>query len=155
MPRHPVILSANDVRSYDPEGAAAMVERLLLEGDSTAPAGGAYDLLGQVYLVAGDLRSARDAFMKDLEVYPDSHSTFLYMGLVEEIEGDQAKAKEWYRKAPERGFDDSYTYGVRSACREWERTHRRSESRIAMIDAGRKPPPLLAKKRWWQFWRHS
>ena len=89
MPRHPVILSANDIREYDPGRAAEMVEDLLLDNDSGAAAGGAYDLLGQIYLVAGDLKSAKDSFEKDLEVYPDSHSTFLYMGLIEDVCGNQ------------------------------------------------------------------
>jgi len=47
MPRHPVILNANEVRNHDPVRAAEMVEELILKGDSAAPAGGAYDLLGQ------------------------------------------------------------------------------------------------------------
>lgn len=130
-----------------------MVEALLLEKDSSAPGGGAYDLLGQIYLVAGDVKSARDSFQKDLEVYPDSHSTFLYMGLVEEVSGNSAAAQTWYAKAPEREFDDSYIWGAKSAAAEWQKKHRKSESRIKLLEAGRRPPPLFGQKRWWQFWK--
>jgi tetratricopeptide (TPR) repeat protein len=96
MPRHPIIICANEVRNYDPLRAAEMVEELILKGDSTAPAGGAYDLLGQIYLKAGDLLSARDSFLKNLEIYPDSDGTFCYIGLIEQILGNSSKAQEWY-----------------------------------------------------------
>jgi len=153
MPRHPVILAANDIRRYDPGRAAVMVENLLLRQDPTAPGGGAYDLLGQIYLMAGDLRSARDSFQKHLEACPDSRGTFLYMGLIEEINGNSTKAKQWYQKAPEREFDSSFVYTVRSASQEWHRKHPQSESRVGLLDAGRKPPPLFRTKRWWEFWK--
>jgi tetratricopeptide (TPR) repeat protein len=153
MPRHPVILSANEIRRHDPGRAAGMVEALLLKGDSAAPGGGAYDLLGQIYLAAGDLRSARDSFEKDLEVYPDSHGTFLYMGLIDEISGESARAREWYARAREREFDNSYVHTIRQACQEWQRKHPGSESRIKLLDARRRLPPLFARKKWWQFWK--
>lgn len=156
MPRHPVILRANDIRNCDPGRAAEMVEALLLENDPSASGGGAYDLLGQIYLVAGDIKSARDSFQKDLEVYPDSHSTFLYMGLVEEVSGNDTAAKRWYGKAPEREFDGSYISDIKSAASEWGKKHPNSESRIELLEAGTKPPPLFSQKsqkRWWEFWK--
>jgi tetratricopeptide (TPR) repeat protein len=144
MPRHAIILKANDLRQYNPAKAVEMVEALLLEGDTTAPPGGAYDLLGQEYLRAGDLKSAKDSFEKDLEVYPDSHSTFLYMGLIEEVNGNIQEAQEWYDKAPEREFDSSYVAAIKAKHREWKTKYPNSESRIKLLNAGKKPQPFVS-----------
>lgn len=142
MPRHPVILKANEVRNYDPVKAAEMVEELILKGDSTAPGGGAFDLLGQIYLTTGDLLSARDSFLKNLEVYPDSEGTFCYLGLIEDIAGSPSKAHDWYAKCTDRNFDAPYIDMVRSAFRKWQQAHPDSISRIALLSGRTKPPSL-------------
>jgi len=154
MPRHPVILNANEMRNHNPAKAAEMVEELILKGDSMAPAGGAYDLLGQIYLKAGDLLSAKDSFLKNLEIYPDSDGTFCYLGLIEQIRGKSSAAQYWYNKCPERGFDPTYVNTIRSAYRKWQETNSGAKSRISMLTSGTKPPALSKiPQKWWQFWK--
>jgi len=145
MPRHAVILNANEVRNHDPARAAEMVENLILKGDSTAPGGGAFDILGQIYLKAGDLLSARESFMKNLEVFPDAEGTFCYLGLIEDIAGNASKSREWYRKCPGREFDPEYADAIRSAYTQWQRSHPNAVSRISLLVAGTKPPSLAQK----------
>ena len=145
MPRHPVILNANEVRNHDPARAAEMVEDLILKGDSAAPGGGAFDLLGQIYLKSGDLQSARDSFVKNLEVFPDAEGTFCYLGLIEDICGNATKSKEWYRRCPGREFDPECASAIRSAHTQWQQSHPQTVSRIALLAAGKKPPSLAEK----------
>jgi len=145
MEKHPVILSAEKLREYDQERACEMVEALLLQKDSSAQADGAYCLLGQIYLAAGDVVSARDAFEMDLKVLPDSCSTFLHMGLVEEICGNKEAAESWYSRAPRSGFDFQYVRDAKFAVSKWAGNHHDSGSRIKLIKAGQTPPPLLRK----------
>lgn len=136
-----------------------MVEDLLLKGDATAPGGGAYDLLGQIYLKAGDINSARDSFEKHLEVYPDSEGTYVYLGLIEEIAGAPAKAAEWFSKCPSREFDRSCKGAIRTAREQWERTHPSAVSRMRLLADRIKPPSLGGKsdtapprRKGWQLW---
>lgn len=143
MSEHPVMLDANEVRKQHPAEAAQMVENLLLSGDQAAPAAGAYDLLGQIYLRAGDLPSAREAFRKHFEVHPDSPFAPAYIGFTEEILGNTAEARAWYGKSPQCGFDGDYRETVHAAYRQRSRSSPDAKSRIALLNAGIRPSPLF------------
>ena len=134
MPRHTEVLRIDRLRLTDPRTALALIEELLLT-DPSAPAGGAYDVLGQICLVQGDLKSAKDSFLRNIEIYPREPSTWLYLALIAELQGDLTEAEACYRKAPGREFDPEYIRAAKTAYTAWQATHPGSESRLKALDA--------------------
>lgn len=129
-----------------------MVEKLVLR---TPDAGrfGAFDLLGQIYMSAGDHQSARSAFLEEIQYartgLPDS--TGKYLGLINYLTGDEGSEPQFSERDVKRNFEDWYVDEVRTASQRWKARPRYSGDRVAALRAGRMPPPLF--KAWWQFCR--
>jgi len=114
--KHASVIEADKIRLIQkrPDSALAILSDLILN-DPSSLEGGALHVMGYIFMEKGMLYMAEDYFQQNLEVFPHDSSTFMCLGLINEILGYTSKAKEYYQKAPEREWDPAYLEKIRQA----------------------------------------
>jgi hypothetical protein len=152
MTVHYLIAKANEMRGYNPAKACRLVEKFVLH-KAYAGQVGAFDLLGQIYLKAGELQSAKSAFLKECEYerlgLPDS--TLNYLGLINFICGDKDEEPHLTESSVYYYFDEDYVKVITDSYEKRISQSRPNLDRIRILDGGKLPPPLFPL--WWQFWK--
>lgn len=59
----------------------------------------AWDNIGQIYFFQNDYKNAKENFLKSIEFNPYSVDSLYYLGILEEFENNNDKAKEYFERA--------------------------------------------------------
>ena len=125
---HPEALRAYEAGQGSPEEGLSILDELLAKDPKAA---GAYNVYGQLSMKLGDLATARDAFERNISVFPDDDHRYdqAYLALIIGLQGDEQKAREYAAQTSIR-IQYDFADRVRSAYIEWLRQRGRTESRL-------------------------
>lgn len=114
--KHPKVMEADRIRLVDKKNDKALSILIsLIKDDPSSLEGGAFHVMGYIFMDKGALNLALDYFNKNLKIFPNDPSTCMCIGLIHEILGRTKKAEEYYSKASNREWDHAYVDKIRKA----------------------------------------